>query len=159
MLQIQMGTMERAYDAAVGSYLSDYMGQVFEDICRQYLIRYADDLPFIIGEIGEWWGTDPLMKREAQLDIVAVNLRPNNASGGDKYIVGSCKYRNDKTGPDEFDLIRKYSSVFTKADDERFYYIFSKSGFTEGLYNMQKLQKIKLITLDMIYSVRKNNPA
>ena len=157
MLQIQMGSMEKAYDAAVGSYLSDYMGQVFEDICRQYLVRYADDLPFIIGEIGEWWGTHPSLKKEAQLDIVAVNLRSNNVTGGEKYIIGSCKYRNEKIGSDEFDLIRDYSSVFTKADDERFYYIFSKSGFTDSLYALQKNQKIKLITLDTIYSISIEN--
>ena len=153
MLQIQIGSMEKAYDAAVGSYLSDYMGQVFEDICRQYLVRYADDLPFIIGEIGEWWGTHPLLKKEAQMDIVAVELRSNNVTGGEKYIIGSCKYRNEKIGPEEFDLIRDYSSVFTKADDERFYYIFSKSGFRDSLYALQKNQKIKLITIDTVYSV------
>ncbi len=85
------------------------------------------------------------------MDIVAVKLRSNNVTVGEKYIIGSCKYRNEKIGPEEFDLIREYSSVFTKTDDERFYYIFSKSGFKDSLYALQKNQKMKLITIDTVY--------
>ena len=45
MMAIQSDRMERVYDAAVGSYLAGYMGAVFEQICKQFLTRYADDLP------------------------------------------------------------------------------------------------------------------
>ena len=41
MMSISAGAVARNYDAAIGSYLSSYMGPVFEDICRQYLIYYA----------------------------------------------------------------------------------------------------------------------
>lgn len=64
MMAITSGRMERIYDAAVGSYLSSYMGLVFEEICKQYLIYYADQLPIQIQEIGEWWGAHPKEKKK-----------------------------------------------------------------------------------------------
>lgn len=33
------------------------------------------------------------------------------------YIIGSCKYRNEKIGVDELDLIRDYASVFGKGNN------------------------------------------
>ena len=71
MMAIQSDRMDRVYDAAVESYLSEYMGAIFEQICKQYLVRYAEQLPFPIAEIGEWWGTSK-DKKEVQLDIVAL---------------------------------------------------------------------------------------
>ncbi len=151
ILPIQNGTISRAYDAVIGSRLSDYMGMIFEEICRQYLCRYAEGLPFVIGEIGEWWGSHPIRKKDVQLDIVAADIRGNNKVNGRKYIVGSCKYRNEKTGTDELELIQDYASVFTNANDECFYYLFSRSGFTKGLHELSDRKRIKLITLDDVY--------
>ena len=45
------------------------------------------------------------------------------------YIIGSCKYRNEKIGVDELDLIRDYASVFGKGNNY-YYYIFSKGKST-----------------------------
>ncbi|MBR6741106.1 MAG: ATP-binding protein, partial [Clostridia bacterium] len=38
--------------------MNDYMGPIFEDICRQYLIRQAKagKLPFIPYVLAKWWG-------------------------------------------------------------------------------------------------------
>ena len=151
MLAVTAGTMPAVYDGAVGSYLAEYMGLVFEQICRQYLIHYAKKLPFTVGTIGEWWGTHPTEKKEIQLDIVALDSRANNVRAGRKYLIGSCKFKNEKIGTGELDLIRNYASVFTNANDACFYYIFSKSGFTEALLEKQKNGEVVLITMDEIY--------
>ena len=151
MMSISAGTIARSYDAVIGSYLPDYMGSVFEEICRQYLIYYADNLPFAIHEIGEWWGPDPTQKKEAQLDIVALAAKANNVQAGRRLIIGSCKYKNEKTGIDELYLIQYYASLFTNATDECFYYIFSKSGFTEALLEKQEKGEVRLITLEEMY--------
>ena len=151
MMQISAGTIARNYDAAIGSYLSSYMGPVFEDICRQYLIYYAENLPFAIHEIGEWWGPDPAQKKEVQLDIVALASKENNMQAGRRFIIGSCKYKNEKTDIDELNLIRAYASLFTNANDECFYYIFSKSGFTDALLEKQDEGEVRLVTLEEMY--------
>ena len=151
MMPISAGAMARNYDAAIGSYLSSYMGPVFEDICRQYLIYYAANLPFAIHEIGEWWGPDPIQKKEVQLDIVALASKENNMQAGRQFLIGSCKYKNEKTDIDELNLIRAYTSIFTNANDECFYYIFSKSGFTDALLEKQEKGEVRLVTLEEMY--------
>ena len=151
MMPISAGTVARYYDAAIGSYLSSYMGPVFEDICRQYLIYYAESLPFAIHEIGEWWGPDPAKKTEAQLDIVALASKENNIQAGRRFLIGSCKYKNEKTDIDELNLIRAYASLLTNANDECFYYIFSKSGFTDALLEKQDKDEVRLVALEEMY--------
>lgn len=66
------------------------------------------------------------------------------------YIIGSCKYRNEKIGVDELDLIRDYASVFGKGNNYH-YYIFSKGGFTDGLLQAQEHGEVRLITLEDLY--------
>ena len=151
MMAITTGTIDRQYDAAVGSYLSEYMGLTFEIICRQYLMYYAQNLPFVINEIGEWWGSHPELKKEIQVDIVAVGAQENNVQGGRKLLLGSCKYKNEKTDIQELELLREYASVFTKSEDQCFYWLFSKSGFTDGLLELQKQGEVTLISLNQIY--------
>lgn len=69
---------------------------------------------------------------------------------GKDYIIGSCKYRNEKIGVDELDLIRDYASVFGKGNHYH-YYIFSKGGFTDGLLQAQECGEVRLITLEDLY--------
>ena len=154
MMTISAGTIARNYDVAIGSYLSSYMGPVFEDICRQYLIYYAENLPFTLHEIGEWWGPDPAQKKEVQLDIVALASKENNIQAGRRFLIGSCKYKNEKTDVDELYLIHHYASLFTNANDECFYYIFSKSGFTDVLLEKQEKGEVRLVTLEEMYLVK-----
>ena len=95
-------------------------------------------------EIGQWWGTDSKKKKQIQIDIVGTPVE------GKDYIIGSCKYRNEKIGVDELDLIRDYASVFGKGNNYH-YYIFSKGGFTDGLLLAQERGEVRLITLEDLY--------
>lgn len=141
---ISAGRIEQIYDPVIKRHLSDYMGLVFEQMCREYLLRYATDLPIILSDIGQWWGTDPKVKKEVQIDIVGSPVE------GDEYIIGSCKYRGDPIGVDELELIRHYADVFGKGKKYHFY-IFSKSGFTKGLQELGDMGEVKLVTLDDMY--------
>ena len=149
MMAISSGSIVRTYDAVVGKYLSEYMGLIFEQICRQYLIYYIKEPPFPFRTIGEWWGTDPIQKREAQLDIVAVGDKAERFASGQNFLIGSCKYKNEQIGTDELRLIQDYSAIFTSAKDDCFYYIFSKSGFTNGLKEQENA--VNLLTLEDLY--------
>ena len=141
---ISAGRIEQIYAPVIKRHLSDYMGLVFEQMCREYLLRYATDLPIILSDIGQWWGTDPKVKKEVQIDIVGSPVE------GDEYIIGSCKYRGDPIGVDELELIRHYADVFGKGKKYHFY-IFSKSGFTKGLQELGDMGEVKLVTLDDMY--------
>ena len=141
---ISAGRVEQIYEPVIKRHLSDYMGLVFEQMCREYLLRYASDLPIILSDVGQWWGTDSKAKKEVQIDIVGSPVE------GDEYIIGSCKYRNTIIGVDEFELIKHYADVFGKGKKYHFY-IFSKSGFTKDLQELGDKGDVKLITLDDMY--------
>lgn len=141
---ISAGRIEQIYEPVIKRHLSDYMGLVFEQMCREYLLRYANDLPFILSDVGQWWGTDSGAKKEVQIDIIGSPVE------GDEYIIGSCKYRNTIIGVDEFELIKHYADVFGKGKKYHFY-IFSKSGFTKDLQELGDKGDVKLITLDDMY--------
>ena len=142
MTAITSGRIERIYAHSVKPYFHEYMGLVFEQMCREYLLNYADDLPIEISEIGQWWGTDKAARKEVQIDIVAA------PASGSEYIIGSCKYRNEKIGIDELELLNHYASVFGKGVKYH-YFIFSLGGFTDQL--LQHKDEVTLLTLDEIY--------
>lgn len=144
MSAISAGRIDRIYDPVIKKYFSDYMGLVFEQMCREYLFRYAENVPIALSDVGQWWGTDPKMKKEVQIDIVGTPAE------GNEYIIGSCKYRNAPVGTDELDLLRSYADVFGKGEKYHFY-IFSKSGFTEGLIKAAGRGEVTLVTLAEMY--------
>ena len=141
---IDSGRIAKTYPHAVKQYFPDYMGLIFEKMCQDYLLYYANDLPIELSEIGQWWGTDPQKKKQIQIDIVGTPV------AGNDYIIGSCKYRNEKIGLDELELIREYAAVFGKGTNYH-YYIFSKGGFTDGLLQAQERGEVQLLTLADIF--------
>ena len=144
MSVISAGRMNHVYEQAVKQYYPDYMGLVFEKMCQEYLSRYAKDLPILLSTVGQWWGTDSKTRKEVQIDIVGTPVE------GNEYLIGSCKYRNEKIGMDELELIQKYASVFRK-DGLFHYFIFSKGGFTPALLEAGEKGEVTLLTLDDLY--------
>lgn len=144
MSVISAGRMRQVYKQAVKRYYPDYMGLVFEKMCQQYLLRYATDLPFLLSDVDQWWGTDAKARKEIQIDIVGTPVE------GNEYLIGSCKYRNEKIGMEELELIRSYASVFRK-NGIFHYYIFSKGGFTPALLEAADKGEVTLLTLDDLY--------
>lgn len=70
----------RLWEEAVLPALDDYMGPVFEEICRDF-VRRTDRLPFQPLRVGEWWDSTS----QNQVDIVAVGGRGH-------MLVGECKW-------------------------------------------------------------------
>ena len=141
---ISAGKIDQIYEPVIKKYYPDYMGLIFEQMCREYLFLYAEDVPIILSDIGQWWGTDAKAKKEVQIDIVGT------PADGNEYIIGSCKYRNIPIGVDELELLKRYAQVFGKGDKYH-YYIFSKSGFTQGLQEAANRGEVRLITLEDMY--------
>lgn len=144
MSVISAGRIRQVYKQAVKQHYSDYMGLIFEKMCQDYLLYYAQDLPILLGEIGQWWGTDSVTRKEVQIDIVGAPVE------GKEYLIGSCKYKNEKIGVDELEFLKRYASVFHKGE-KYYYYIFSKGGFTPALQELGKQGEVMLLTLDDIY--------
>ena len=144
MSVISAGRMRLIYEQAVKRFYPDYMGLVFEKMCQEYLLRYAKDLPILLSNVGQWWGTDSKTRREVQIDIVGAPV------DGNEYLIGSCKYRNEKIGIEELELMRRYASVF-RQNGIFHYYIFSKGGFTQALLEAEMQGEVTLFTLGDLY--------
>ncbi len=144
MAAISSGRIRQIYEWAVKKHLSDNMSFIFEKMCREYMLYYAEDLPIDLSDVGPWWGTDTKMKKEVEIDIIGT------PAVGREYIIGSCKYKNERVGVDELEILRYYASVFGHGDRYH-YFIFSKSGFTKGLKDLADKGEVRLLALDDIY--------
>ena len=141
---ISAGRIDRIYDPVIKKHYSDYMGLIFEQMCREYLFLYAEDVPVVLSDIGSWWGTDSKEKKEIEIDIVGTPVE------GKEYVIGSCKYKNAPVGIDELELLKHYADVFCKGEKYH-YYIFSKGGFTEGLQKLADNGEVRLVSLQDMY--------
>ena len=105
--------------------LSDYMGKVFEEICRQYLWKQllSGNCPVEFASLGRWWGNNPKEKRQEEIDIMGEQDK-NTA------LFAECKWTNEKVDLGVFETLVKRSELFNYKS--KHYYLFSKSGFTKG---------------------------
>lgn len=146
---IASGRITSTFDRTVGMRLHEYMGPIFEKMCKEYLLTYAEDLPFELSQVGQWWGTDNGTKKQVQIDIVGVPVPEANEKPS-QYLIGSCKFKNEKIGLDELILLQSYARAFGKGLSYC-YAIFSLSGFTDELLQAAKNQPVLLITLEDMY--------
>lgn len=110
------------YLLLVKPQLSNYMGLVFEEICKQYLFQpqMLGKAPFLYGRIGRWWGNNPEEKRQEEIDIVAYD---NN-----HILLGECKWLNSDVEIEVLEDLLKQGKLFWQ--DNKWYYLFSKNSFT-----------------------------
>ncbi len=146
MSSIGSGLGEVVYEKAVKPELGNYMGQIFEQICSQYLMlqnaRLA--LPFTFGRIGRWWGNNPEKKRQEEIDIVAV--------ADSSAIFAECKWRNKPMDEKVLQALIEKSDIFN-AYQHKYYYLFSKAGFTKQLQETAAGRRdVWLVDLAMLYT-------
>lgn len=124
MSLIARGAGEIAY-TRMEPHFSDYMGAVFEDICRQYLWRelIQGKAPLPFASLGRWWGTDPREKKQTEIDIMG-------AEGTKDALFGECKWRNEDIDLPVLETLVKRSQLFSYMHTHL--YLFGKRGFTSG---------------------------
>ncbi|MCL2187093.1 MAG: ATP-binding protein [Treponema sp.] len=115
--------------AGIWTEINSFMGRTFESVCIQYMWDNYDALPIQPKDIGRWWGSNPKEKQEEEIDILA-------ADGG-KAVFGECKFKNTKTGIDDLENLKRKSELLSRYTT-KYYYLFSKSGFTEQLKKTAK---------------------
>lgn len=64
--------ISKIYENAVKKYYPDYMGLVFEKMCKEYILRYDTSDDLMLKDVGQWWGTDKSTRKEVQIDVVGV---------------------------------------------------------------------------------------
>lgn len=130
MFMIESGDYEALYDTVIGPTLSDFMGHIYEEMCRQYVghLNLKNELPFKIQRLGRWWGNDPNRRCEAEIDLVGINENEK------KLLLGECKFRNTPVGTDVWTSLREKAAIFRQYQNP-YFMLFSKSGFRDDLIN------------------------
>jgi len=129
MSAIIAGLGEAVFDHEINGQLNAYMGFIFEEICKQWLFEMAkrDALPFFVGSLGRWWGTNPATRKQEEIDIVATRR--------DEALFAECKWTIADVDTVVYDELRRRSGMFHY--DNRHLYIFAKKAFSEKLLKLE----------------------
>lgn len=140
---IARGAVDIAY-RRIAPHLSDYMGAIFEDICRQYLWKclLLDTSPVAFHSLGRWWGNDPREKKQTEIDIMGEQDKSTA-------LFGECKWTNEKVDTGVLETLIKRSQLFRY--QQTYLYVFAKTGFTQGCIRAAKERgNVRLVTYDEI---------
>lgn len=131
---LESGDAEGVYEYVVKPELASYISYVYEDVCRQYLMRMnrKRKLPGYYTKFGRWWN------KSEEIDIIGTDAEKKH------FLVGECKYRNQPMG--EKDCIHteeKWNPVL-----DTVYYYFSKSGFAPDAVRHAEETGARLVSLE-----------
>ncbi len=138
---IARGAYELVY-SNIEPYFADFMGAVFEEMCTQYLwkqlIEGKSEVQF--ADIGRWWGANPITRKQEEIDIMAADDNGN-------VIFGECKWNNEKVDLAVLEKLIARGELFNYTG--RYYYLFSKSGFTKGCVDRaQEIGNVRLVLFE-----------
>ena len=136
---------EQYYTSSVEPLLHDYMGGIFEIMCRDY--AFCSGMEGTLGitpvRIGKWRGSDPLRKCPADIDVVAVDDKEKTA------VIGECKFRNAPFGKEEYETLCDRTRLVSPYRVVN-YIIFSLSGVT-GWVLENKNMMTEIVTIEDMY--------
>lgn len=136
---IGRGAADLAY-RRIESFLSDYMGKVFEEICKQYLWKLLldEESPVEFQDLGRWWGTDSSTHSQVEIDIMGVQDK-------DTALFGECKWTNEKVDVGVLETLAKRSQMFHY--NKIHLCLFAKNGFTKGcVAAAEKMGNVMLVS-------------
>ena len=149
---IEMGQGDLYYDKVVKPQMHDFMGNVFEDMCRYYTLMNGITGAFgsMLTSVGVWWGTENFKKgsenihQSADIDVVGISDVDKTA------VIGECKFKNEKIDKNIYDTLVRQSSVINGKYRIIRYLFFSLSGYTDWFDTIND-DSIVLLTLDDLY--------
>ena len=119
---IETGSGRAAAGQLVGSQAFDtYVGDRFEDVAMQWVRRMGarGELGFAPAVYGKWWGTDPIVHEQADIDIVAADAEKRHL------LLGECKWRGSFDETQALRTIERRSTIIA-GDAQKRYALFTK---------------------------------
>ncbi len=151
---IEMGQGELYYEKAVKPRLHEFMGSVFEEMCRYFTLEQGIQGAFgsFLTETGTWWGVEQLKdengkwnQQASDIDVVGISTIDNSA------VIGECKFKNEKIDKGVYETLLRRSRLISAKYNITKYLLFSLSGFTDWFAEADKTNLI-LITVDNMYN-------
>jgi len=123
---VESGLGDAAARLAQGESLSTYVGKQFESICLQWLLGKArtGELPFVPTEFGTWWGPDPSLREQVDIDVLVGNKSQGHL------LAGECKWRNSFNETEAIETLEHRAQLINGYDD-RTLVLFTKRPVSE----------------------------
>ena len=137
---ITRGEADLAYEL-IQPQMSAFMGQVFEEICKEHLWQQNIErkTPILFTDAGRWWGNDPRKREECEIDLIADNK--------EDAIFAECKWTSEPVKMDVLDTLIERSELFQYR--RKYYYLFAKTGFSESvILKAQEMGNVDLVGFD-----------
>lgn len=137
---IESGNADLVYREMIAPNLSHYMGDIFEDICRQYVERYWENkLKVAPIRVGAHW--EPTL----EIDVLTENVDGS-------HWFGECKWWNARVGENVLNrLIENAGKVHDQWQQHPRYVLFSANGFTDALQERAVKEEVCLIEADDLF--------
>ena len=101
--------------------LPDFLGSSFEKISKEWIWQ-APDLPIEPRAVTNWWGPNPIKKRQEEVDIVAPNYDNTEA------IIGECKWRSQANlNTRMIDLLQERALLIPKIKRTHLYFFVKEA--------------------------------
>lgn len=120
---LEAGHAEEVFREVIAPRLDDYMGERFEEICRQWIRLYGQELlPSAALEVGRIWAAD------YDVDVAATLLNGEQ-------VFGECKWWGKPMGQNVLDRLRQTSgqTPYLNRKTEPYHLLFARAGFTPEL--------------------------
>lgn len=117
-----------------------FIGHRFEAICKTCLkeLFFNGKMPFFAENLGRWWGNNPVLKKQEEIDIVALDE--------DNALFCECKYTEDKFDENQFKDLQDSALCINRAN--KHFMIFSKNGVSDAVESKIKNDdSYKVITI------------
>ena len=138
---VAQGFGAEVWQHQVAPRLDDYMGEAFEEICREHARRHAqENLPAPAQEVGQIWGSD------YDIDVAGRLLDGS-------MLYGECKWRRAEVGEDVLDTLigRAERTAYGRGTDRRHFALYARVGFKAMVHERAAQDKrIVLHTPDTI---------
>lgn len=124
--------------------LNSFVGFRFEAMCETYLkeLFCNGKMPFFSENLGRWWGNNPVLKKQEEIDLLAVDA--------DNAVICECKYTEAPF--DEKELKDLQDSALCIRQATKYFIIFSRNGITSGVASrIQNESNYSVVTLDDLF--------
>jgi AAA+ ATPase superfamily predicted ATPase len=130
--ELEMGRADRVLEN-IKLEMPNYLSFVYEKVARELVAKNAD-LFFDIERLGRWWDKDD------EIDIVGLS-RERNA-----ILFGEAKWSRKLVGTNIYDELKRKAKkvIWGDAKTNSVYVLFSRTGFTDGMIDLAKKEKVVL---------------
>ena len=137
---IESGNADLVYEEMIAPNLSHYMGEIFEDICHQYISLYwAEKLKVAPKQVGAHWATS-----------IEIDVLTDNVDGSHWF--GECKWWNAPVGENVLNhLIETATKVPDQWKRNPRYILFSANDFTDALKRRSEKEGVLLIETNDLF--------